>query len=227
MLSKLYPYRIQFFLISQMAILFGSLVVTEDIFEFLSPVLFFINIIAGNFFLSTNQKSRNRIIVLVLVLITSIIVLSALDKSKNEALDYLLLAVLFLFYIVVTYKIITEIWQAIKVNKTVILGVISGFISLGLLGFFICISIETINPDSFSGLNILNGNTTTERLMYFSYITLLTIGYGDILPVTNLAQKAVILIGLIGQLYLVIIIGIIVGKFINQSAITSKANTKN
>ena len=80
-------------------------------------------------------------------------------------------------------------------------------------------SIEMVHPDSFTGLSAMNSasNTLRESIMYFSYITLLTIGYGDILPVTYLAQKATMLIGLMGQFYLAIMTAIIVGKFINQS----------
>ena len=54
--------------------------------------------------------------------------------------------------------------------------------------------------------------------MYYSYITLMTIGYGDILPITPIAQKAAIFIGLIGQFYLVVLTAIVVGKYINQSS---------
>jgi len=60
--------------------------------------------------------------------------------------------------------------------------------------------------------------------MYFSYITLMTIGYGEITPLTPLAQKATILIGLAGQFYLVIITATIVGKYINQSNRLSENN---
>ena len=98
------------------------------------------------------------------------------------------------------------------------IGLISGFLSLGFIGFFLCLSIEIIEPDSFIGLEAFDStaNTITQRIMYYSYITLLTIGYGDIVPATLLAQKATILIGLLGQFYLVIITAIIVGKFLNQ-----------
>ncbi len=58
----------------------------------------------------------------------------------------------------------------------------------------------------------------TEGLMYFSYVTLLTIGFGDITPVTALAQKAAILIGLMGQIYLVVITAIIVGKYVQYTS---------
>jgi len=50
--------------------------------------------------------------------------------------------------------------------------------------------------------------------MYYTYITLMTIGYGDISPATPLAKKAAVFIGLWGQFYLVIITAVVVGKYI-------------
>lgn len=130
----------------------------------------------------------------------------------------------FLFYGFVATQLIKQVWLAKIVDRNVIFGLISGYISLGLIGFFICLAIEISNPGSFEGLKVMVSNTDalTEQLMYFSYITLLTIGYGDILPVTTLAQKATILIGLMGQMYLVVITAIVVGKYINQSVVTNK-----
>ena len=119
---------------------------------------------------------------------------------------------MFLYYIVVTYELIKQVWHAKLVNKTVIFGLISGYLSLGFIGFFICTSIEFVHPGSFQG-NI-SAESLTDSLMYYSYISMMTIGFGDITPSTLLAQKATILIGLLGQFYLVIITGVVVGKFI-------------
>ena len=96
-----------------------------------------------------------------------------------------------------------------------ILGLISGYISLGILGFFVCLSIEIGSPGSFDGLSVVT-SALTDEMIYYSFITLLTIGYGDIVPVSILAQKASILIGVLGQVYLVIITAIVVGKYLNQ-----------
>ena len=57
-----------------------------------------------------------------------------------------------------------------------------------------------------------------DSIMYYSYITLMTIGYGDIVPATPLAQKATILTGLMGQFYLVIVTAIVVGKYIKHNS---------
>ena len=64
---------------------------------------------------------------------------------------------------------------------------------------------------------ISSGRELIEPLMYFSYITLMTVGYGDMLPVSALAQKSVILVGLTGQFYLVIITAVVVGKYISAA----------
>jgi hypothetical protein len=48
--------------------------------------------------------------------------------------------------------------------------------------------------------------------LYFSFITMTTVGYGDLAPVGDLARSLAILEALIGQLYLVMVVGVIVGN---------------
>ena len=220
MLKKLYPYRFEIFLFSQIAILFGSLIVPSILFEsVLSPILFLVNLIAGIILIS--EKKKLMWFLVILLLISTFIFGSNLFENRNEKLlNFVKMASYFLFYVIVAFEIIKQVWKAKVVNRNVIFGLISGYITLGLLGFFICISIEMAHPNSFNGL--LSEISLTENLMYYSYITLLTIGYGDILPITPLAQKAAILIGLVGQIYLVVVTAIVVGKYINQSSIKNK-----
>ena len=80
-------------------------------------------------------------------------------------------------------------------------------------------SVEILDPGSFSGFaaDQLNNEGNGNDLMYFSFITLLTIGYGDILPVSQFARNAAIVIGLLGQFYLVIVTGVVVEKYIRHS----------
>ena len=105
-------------------------------------------------------------------------------------------------------------------------GLVSGYISIGLLGFFLCLTIEMASPNSFlfTQLDVYTVASQKELLMYFSYITLLSIGYGEIVPITSLAQKATVLIGLIGQIYLVVITSIVIGKYLNQLSHSDRKN---
>lgn len=221
MFKKLYSYRFEFFFITQMAILFGSLFIPGAFFEdTLAPILFQLNLLAG-IILIYKQKEVFWFFLVLLLIGGTIIGIATATHEMSLTTSYIQFGIYFSFYLVVTFEIIKQVWQTREVNKTVIYGLISGFISLGLIGFFICMSIELANPESFRGgllaMQETLPHTLTEQLMYFSFITMITIGYGDILPVTPLAQKAAILIGLMGQFYLVIITAVVVGKFINKS----------
>jgi len=219
MLEKLYVHRFEFFFFSQLAVLFGSLIVPQVFFDVtLLPILFLINLIAGVLLIS-KRKTLMWFCVFLLVITTALFGKDLFIYSDKRVFSYTRMISYFLFYTVVTYEIIKQVWLAVRVNKNVIIGLISGYVSLGLIGFFICLSIELTTPGSFNFLlsNTVNDSVSIiENLMYFSYITLLTIGYGDIYPVSKLAHKTAILIGLMGQMYLVIITAIVVGKYINQ-----------
>jgi hypothetical protein len=83
MLNKLYPYRFEFFLITQLAILFGSLIIPSSIFEVLSQLLFFLNILVGSLFLGGHQKHRNWVIVIALFIIGGVFDLSTFGTLSN------------------------------------------------------------------------------------------------------------------------------------------------
>jgi len=220
MIDKIYPYRFQIYLFTLVAILFGSLLFPEKIYEnILSNLLFIANLLAGILLIS-KRKRLLFFFIFLLVIVGLILGLRLIDFGDREVLRFIQMGGYFLFYAVVTKVVIFQIWNSKRVDENVILGVISGYISLGLIGYFICTSIEMIYPGSFQGLllSVNNPEIKHDSIMYYSYITMLTIGYGDVLPTTQIAQKASILIGLMGQFYLTILTAIMVGKYITQSS---------
>lgn len=215
----LYPYRFTLFLISLLFVLFGTLFIPSKLFvTYVIPLFFIINILAGILLISKKNRIKNLFVVVLFVAIV-LYVLSSILAIDEILLTYTNFAILFSFYSIVTYEIITQVWRSKRVNRGVILGLMSGYICLGLVGFFICMAVEIIEPDSFSGLisQELNSEGNRDDLIYFSFITLLTIGYGDILPLTQLARNASVIIGLLGQFYLVIVTAVVVEKYIRHS----------
>ena len=218
MKDKLYPIRFELFFISMLLILFGNIILPIALFDSVfSPIFFLTNLLAGILLISKNRRVFYFFSLLFLIA-TVIFLLRVLLGIETEANVFARSAVYFLFYAFVCYEIIQQVWRAPVVNKNVIIGLMSGYISLGLLAFFMFLAIETAAPGSFEGIQEMgaHGAGFTDTLAYYSYITLLTIGYGDIVPVTSLARKAAVLTGLAGQFYMVIITAIVVGKFINQ-----------
>ena len=217
MIKKVFPYRMELFLICQTILLFGSIIIPTFIFEtIISPLLYILMVTIGIVIISKNKIFFRLFTVLLLGLtVINLIKYRSLgDVKVNELVE---MAILFPFFTIVTYEMIKQVWQATIVNKTVILGLISGFISLGIIGALLYSNIEMIHPGSFSGFTEADGGgDVNSNLMYFSFITLMAVGYGDILPMTMLAKKASILIGLSGQLYLVIIMAVVVAKYIQN-----------
>tara|TARA_B100000809_G_scaffold110921_2_gene109485 strand:+ start:15099 stop:15677 length:579 start_codon:yes stop_codon:yes gene_type:complete len=181
------------------------------------PVMFIANIVAGLVLMSRHNLKFNGF--LFLIFISGLLFAFNLSKGgHNDEIIFIRMAINFFFYVFVTYEIVKQVWETQKISSSIIFGLISGYVSIGLIGYFLCMSIELAVPGSFQssqGDFFLRENFN-DTFMYFSYITLLSIGFGDITPVSIFAQKVTVLIGLIGQMYNVIITAIVVGKYINQ-----------
>ncbi len=212
--------RFTLFFSSLCLFLFGNLILPDNLFEqYFEPTFLIINILAGILLIHRSHRILKIFIAILGVFILSYM-LGTLMVDAKQIFKYIRFAILFLFYGLVTIELIWEVWQSQKVDREVILGLISGYISLGLLGYFMFLSIEIIQPGSFSGLvaSLSSPEDPMRNLLYFSFITLMTIGYGDISPVSELSRNGAVLMGLVGQFYLVIITAIVVGKFLNQKS---------
>ena len=218
MIKKLFTYRFELFFFSIMLVLFGSLIFPKNLFaSAIMPVLFLINIASGIvIFSGRRRQSWFTIVVFFIALI--VFLYRFISRSENATLDYIKLVIYFAFYGLVTIEIIRQVWNSEAVNKNVIFGLMSGYIALGLLGFFAFFCIVLSNPNSFNGL-LIDGavSNKVDDLLYYSYINLMTIGYGDITPVSNMARKASMFFAMMGQFYLVIITAVVIEKYMRHN----------
>jgi hypothetical protein len=79
-------------------------------------------------------------------------------------------------------------------------GAIVLYLNFALFFFTIYRFIEVLVPNAFTGLPP-NGDSSGAALLYFSFTTLTTLGYGDIEPVHQMARTLANLEAVIGQLY--------------------------
>lgn len=219
-LKRFFDIRFELFFFSLLSIIFGSLFVPTEIYNTnLLPSLLLLNIVIGLIVVSEN-KTLIRLFLLLLLGFLSLYVLHIVGLNfKHERLFRNIL--LFIYFAFITVNLIKQVWLPRCVSTNLIFGLMCGYISLGMLGFFMSSGIEAFQSNSYMyqlmpETNIMENSST---MLYYSFITLLTIGYGDIIPVTEAAQKATMLIGLAGQFYLVIITGVVVGKYINGNHI--------
>lgn len=108
------------------------------------------------------------------------------------------------------------------VSQNRIIGAISIYFVLGLIWAFAYSILETLHPGSFaiswSGDTGSLSSETVSHFIYFSNVTLTTLGYGDIVPRSRPAQMFTTLEAITGQLYVAIVIARLVGLQISQGS---------
>jgi voltage-gated potassium channel Kch len=88
------------------------------------------------------------------------------------------------------------------VNAQAILGVVCVYLLLGL-SFMLAFSVIGRVQGGFFAEQ---ADWTTSELVYFSYVTLTTLGYGDFTPATDVGRYAAVIEAIIGQVFLVVIV---------------------
>jgi hypothetical protein len=97
------------------------------------------------------------------------------------------------------------------VNSSTLTGAISAFLLISLAAHYLFLSIDVFQAEPFFGQP-----EPTTRFMYFSLVTLTTLGYGDLTPATDLAGLAANVEAVTGQVFLVTFVAGLVGLLIGQ-----------
>ncbi len=122
--------------------------------------------------------------------------------------------------------LIVQVFGAGPVTAHRIRGAIVVYLLLGGMWSFLYYIVALTIPNSFhwlDGLPPRNPEAFQRALMYFSYITLTTTGFGDITPATPLARTLAMFEALTGQLYLVITLA----RLVSLAILGKKENGKN
>lgn len=104
-----------------------------------------------------------------------------------------------LFYIFIAVVLVNHVWRAKQVDADMLYGGISVYLLLGIIWAALYREMEILSPGSFAGPDDSLG---FSNFIYFSYVTLTTLGYGDILPVTQKARSLAILEAITGIVFL-------------------------
>jgi hypothetical protein len=120
------------------------------------------------------------------------------------------------FFIFAIIQILIFIYNQKEVTRDLIVGAAIVYLLMALAWSFIFGAVESLHPGSFS-IPEIQDISTNRSFLYYSFVTLTTLGYGDITPVTSLARSLCILEAVIGQLYLVVQVAWLVGVHVSQS----------
>lgn len=98
--------------------------------------------------------------------------------------------------------------RAVKVDAEHLFAALSAYLLAGIYFGLLYWALEQLHPGTFTG-----GNLSRTGGIYFSFVTLATLGYGDIVPRTEVARGLVIFEGVGGQLFLAVLVARLVSLY--------------
>ncbi len=111
-----------------------------------------------------------------------------------------------IFLVYITTLILLSVIKAAQVTIETLYGAVAAYVLLGITWGDLYFLIETLWPSSFTSPLMAGSQITGPNFIFFSFVTLTTIGYGDIVPASPIAKSFVILEAVTGIMYPAIMI---------------------
>ncbi len=175
------------------------------------PFLFAFNLLAGILPITSGLARKLLLVILFLILLVQlsgnwIELRISLGTSTIGTVVALLAAVSALRFTL----------QAKEVDSEHIYAALSAYLLAGIfLGHFYWI-LERFSPGSLLVEGVTNGNFQIPNAIYFSFVTLATLGYGDIVPVSDVARSVAVVEAVAGQLYLAVMVARLISLYVQR-----------
>src|SRR5262245_15655741 len=139
----------------------------------------------------------------ILLSIALIVVATVLRLRQSSALDlYLDAAAWLIAGLTLSIVVARAVFAPGTVTLHRIIGAILLYLNIGLIFASLFCFVALLTPNAFNGLGPLQDNLTVAgNLIYFSFVTLTSVGYGDVIPLHPIARGLANVEAIIGQLY--------------------------
>jgi len=210
--SYLFDFRFEVLAIILVWILFGGNLFLGTIFhDILFPISVLI-LIGVSIVMVKNERKRVRFVYITFAILMFFIALGVNLTEWRSSLKMIALIIPLVFFVLLSIEVFRQMLQEKNVTQSIIIAAFDCYLLLGILGATLFTILLHANPDAYSNVN--ETVKIFDKMLYFSFVTLTSIGYGDITPVSPLAEKVTAFFGLIGHFYSVVVVGIIVGKYV-------------
>ena len=157
------------------------------------------------------------VIGLVLIAIGAINIILEVIINHSWA-PYVNLIVALLFYLFTTVIAFRSLLTGERIDSNMLMGSICVYILVGISWCIFYFFESVIHPGAFNGVTETGDKHQFTDLLYYSFVTLSTLGYGDVTPVTPIARTLAYLEALFGQFYIAIVVASFVGMHISRSS---------
>lgn len=202
-------------LLSVISPLFSSTVYARSVIDLGITCVF-----AAALFVIAN--TRKHFLIGMILMTPTLILLWGVKIYQIESLEFISLIGSVFFFCYIAGLILVDILRAKMVTLDIIAAGISVYLFFGNICGLVYAVIGRVDPNAFTipatTASYLGDNLgDVSSAMYFSFVTLTTLGYGDITPINDFARSLAFLEAAMGQIYLTVLIASLVGIHISSS----------
>jgi voltage-gated potassium channel len=173
-----------------------------------------INIVVGIYGFKSEKMWFHSTLGITVSIISIVVIGVAMELLQ---LYYLHLLLLFCFYIWAIWLAAKQVLFTGAVDANKIVGAICIYLLMGLIWTLMYLFIAQAIPGAFNGVEQLVWYDNFANVAYYSFVTLTTLGYGDISPVAPIARFLVYMEAVVGVFYMAILVASLIGVGINES----------
>lgn len=215
--TKLGNYRFEFLLTALLLLIFDKIFFPNNDFylKYIWPLnMVVISIASFGIYLEHNKKIKT--IRNILSIISILMPFGFIFLNQHFWFIQILTLFFIIYYCFIFSEVMFQITYSKEVRINVIIGSFCGYMLLSMIALFTYLLIEYNFSNSFHGISTGNPSLIYNELSYFSFITLTSIGFGDIYPTTDMSRLVTAFFGMAGQFYMVAVVGIIISKFTSK-----------
>ncbi len=150
-----------------------------------------------------------------LVVIVGTILNGLSVTREDDTLHVISLLALFLFLLLASFNAMRQVAVGNEINPNRIIGAICVYLLLGVMWSIAYAVIEYSQPGSFKGLTEAVAPAWNTDFVYYSFVTITTLGYGDITPLSQTARSLSFAEAIVGQFYIAVLVAGLVSAYIS------------
>jgi len=136
-----------------------------------------------------------------------------LESTSTQLLSLLIVLLFCVLSAVIAMK---QILFSGRISANKLVGSVCIYLLIGVIWALLYILVDMLTVGAFRGLSIQTENQQSWDYIYFSFVTLTTLGYGDISPLNEVARSMVYMEAICGQFYIAILVASLVGALMSD-----------
>jgi hypothetical protein len=166
--------------------------------------------------LGSLKESGRLFLVAIAFVVASVVFNAVAVKIVSPAFLYGAYASLLGFLLIAIWCALKQVVVGTEISANRLIGAVCVYLLLGVIWAMAYTLLDVFAPGSFEGISRVDDPGWQSEWLYFSFVTMTTLGYGDLLPLSATARALAYMQAVAGQFYIAVLVAGLVSAYISD-----------